>query len=208
MLFLSGTVRPRPCPWTLRTEFGENRVESTVCDVTSESEVAALLAEPFGGTDVVINNAGLGGTASSVDLTDEEWSRVLDVTLTGAFRCVRAAARRMIARGTGGVIVNSASIIGWRTQEGQAHYAAARAGVMALTRCAGMDLAAHGIRVNAVSPSLAIYPFLAKVTSDEVLAEMTKRERSAGRRSPGKSLTSWSSWPASTRRASREGRFA
>ncbi len=124
----------------------------------------------------MVNNAGLGGTASITDMTDEEWSRVLDITLTGTFRCVRAAGNRMIAAGKKGVIVNNASVIGWRAQEGQAHYAAAKAGVMALTRCAAIDLAAHGIRVNAVSPSLAMHPFLAKVTSDELLAELKQRE--------------------------------
>ena len=81
-----------------------------------------------------------------------------------------------MAAGKKGVIVNNASVIGWRAQEGQAHYAAAKAGVMALTRCAAIDLAPHGIRVNAVSPSLAMHPFLAKVTSDDLLAELKQRE--------------------------------
>jgi 3-oxoacyl-[acyl-carrier protein] reductase len=89
---------------------------------------------------------------------------------------VRAASRKLIAAGRKGVIVNNASVVGWRAQEGQAHYAAAKAGVMALTRCAAMDLAPHGIRVNAVSPSLAMHPFLAKVTSDELLAELEQKE--------------------------------
>jgi len=75
-----------------------------------------------------------------------------------------------------GVIVNNASVVGWRAQEGQAHYAAAKAGVMALTRCAAMEAAKHNVRVNAVSPSLAMHPFLAKVTTDELLAELTHRE--------------------------------
>ena len=64
----------------------------------------------------------------------------------------------------------------FHAQEGQAHYAAAKAGVMALTRCAALDVAPHGIRVNAVSPSLAMHPFLAKVTSDDLLAELKQRE--------------------------------
>ena len=162
----------------LAEEFGEARVASLVCDVTDEEQVGALLdaAEAFGGVDVMVNNAGLGGTASVLDMTDEEWSRVLDITLTGTFRCVRAAGNRMAAAGKKGVVVNNASVIGWRAQEGQAHYAAAKAGVMALTRCAALDLAVHGIRVNAVSPSLAMHPFLAKVTSDELLAELKHRE--------------------------------
>ena len=98
-------------------------------------------------------------------MTDEQWGKVLDITLTGTFRCVRAAGQRIVAAGKQGVIVNNASVIGWRAQEGQAHYAAAKAGVMALTRCAALDLAPHGIRVNAVCPSLAMHPFLAKVTT-------------------------------------------
>lgn len=162
----------------LSEEFGADRVASVVCDVTNEGDVSALLdaAEPFGGVEVMINNAGLGGTVSVLDMTDEQWDQVLGITLTGTFRCVRAAARRMIDHGTRGVIVNNASVVGWRAQEGQAHYAAAKAGVMALTRSAAMDVAAHGIRVNAVSPSLAMHPFLAKVTTDEFLSELKARE--------------------------------
>ena len=162
----------------LAAEFGQHRVRQLVCDVTDESQVQALLdaAEELGGVDVMINNAGLGGTASILEMTDEQWSRVLDITLTGTFRCVRAAGQRMTEAGRPGVIVNNASVIGWRAQEGQAHYAAAKAGVMALTRCAALDLAPHRIRVNAVAPSLAMHPFLAKVTSDELLDDLTSRE--------------------------------
>jgi 3-oxoacyl-[acyl-carrier protein] reductase len=162
----------------LAAQFGAERVASAVTDVTQEEQVAALLdlADEHGGVDVMVNNAGLGGTASVLEMTDDQWGKVLDVTLTGTFRCVRGASNRMIARGTRGVIVNNASVVGWRAQEGQAHYAAAKAGVMALTRCAALDVAPHGIRVNAVSPSLAMHPFLAKVTSDELLHELTQRE--------------------------------
>jgi 3-oxoacyl-[acyl-carrier protein] reductase len=153
-------------------------VKAIPCDVTSEEQVTALVdgtVAEYGRLDVMINNAGLGGTRSILDMTDEEWSRVLDVTLNGTFRCTRAALRQMVAQGSGAV-VNNASVVGWRAQEGQAHYAAAKAGVMALTRCAAMDVAAHGIRVNAVAPSLAMHPHLAKVTSEELLRELTARE--------------------------------
>jgi 3-oxoacyl-[acyl-carrier protein] reductase len=148
------------------------------CDVTSEEQVQALVdgtVAEFGRLDVMINNAGLGGTRSVLDMPDDEWFRVMDVTLHGTFRCTRAALRQMVAQG-GGVVVNNASVVGWRAQEGQAHYAAAKAGVMAFTRCAAMDVASHGIRVNAVAPSLAMHPHLAKVTSDELLRELTARE--------------------------------
>lgn len=148
------------------------------CDVTNEQQVQALVDETvkrFGRIDVMVNNAGLGGEKSVLDMTDDEWSRVLDVTLNGTFRCTRAVLRRMVAQRSG-VVVNNASVIGWRAQRGQAHYAAAKAGVMALTRCAAMDVAEHGIRVNAVAPSLAAHPFLAKVTSEELLTELASRE--------------------------------
>jgi 3-oxoacyl-[acyl-carrier protein] reductase len=163
---------------SLSAEFGADRVVATLSDVTDEAQVQALLdlAEPFGGIDVMINNAGLGGTASVLEMTDDQWQRVIDISLTGTFRCIRAVGQRMVEAGKKGVIVNNASVIGWRAQEGQAHYAAAKAGVMALTRSAALDLAPHGIRVNAVAPSLAMHPFLAKVTSDELLAELTDRE--------------------------------
>ncbi len=147
------------------------------CDVTVQDDVDALFAtagDAFGAVDVVINNAGLGGTANLVDMTDGQWAKVLDVTLNGTFRMTRAAMQAM--RGRGGVIVNNASVLGWRAQQGQAHYAAAKAGVMALTRCAALEGAELGIRVNAVAPSLAMHPFLAKVTTEELLSELQAKE--------------------------------
>jgi 3-oxoacyl-[acyl-carrier protein] reductase len=148
------------------------------CDVTDDDQVRALFAaavERHGRIDVVVNNAGLGGTADLVDMTDEQWHKVVDVTLTGTFRCTRAALHLLCPQGSG-VIVNNASVLGWRAQAGQAHYAAAKAGVMALTRSAAIEAAPHGVRVNAVAPSLAMHPFLAKVTSDELLDELAGRE--------------------------------
>ena len=148
------------------------------CDVTVESDVQAMfdgVVDEFGHLDVLVNNAGLGGTVPLIDMTDEQWSAVLDVTLNGTFRCTRAALRYMIPRGAG-VIVNNASVLGWRAQVGQAHYAAGKAGVMALTRCAAIEAAPAGIRVNAVAPSLAMHPFLSKVIDEEALDELVTRE--------------------------------
>jgi len=108
-------------------------------------------------------------------MTDEQWSSVLDVTLTGTMRMTRAALRHMREQ-QGGAIVNNASVVGWRAQEGQSHYAAAKAGVMALTRCAAIEAATSNVRINAVAPSLAMHPFLAKVTTEELLAELETRE--------------------------------
>ena len=151
---------------------------SVLCNVTNEDDVQALFAAAvatLGSVDVLMNNAGLGGTARLTEMTDEQWFAVLDVTLNGTFRATRAALRYMVPRASG-VIVNNASVLGWRAQDGQAHYAAAKAGVMALTRCAAVEAAAANVRVNAVAPSLAMHPFLAKVTSDELLEELEARE--------------------------------
>lgn len=177
-----GDAHPRRTKETveeLAAEFGADRVDGVPCDVTSEDRVQELfdLAEQrHGRLDIVVNNAGLGGTAELTEMTDEQWDKVMDVTLTGTFRCTRAALRRMKAAEQPGTIVNNASVLGWRAQEGQAHYAAAKAGVMALTRCAALEAAPHGIRVNAVAPSLAMHPHLVKVTSPELLQELTARE--------------------------------
>ena len=148
------------------------------CDVTVEEQVQAMVdavVDTHGRLDVLVNNAGLGGTATVLQMTDEQWGTVLDVTLTGTFRCTRAALRHMVPRRSG-VIVNNASVIGWRAQEGQAHYAAAKAGVMALTRCSALEAAKDGIRINAVAPSIAMHPHLAKVTDDALLATLAARE--------------------------------
>ena len=148
------------------------------CDVTDEGQVQALIAgaiRELGHIDVLINNAGLGGFAPVVEMRDEQWSKVLDVTLTSVFRTTRAVLPHMIERRTG-AIVNNASVLGWRAQKGQAHYAAAKAGVMAFTRCVALEAAEAGVRVNAVAPSLAMHEFLSKVTPDGLLEELVGRE--------------------------------
>src|SRR4051794_5109352 len=99
----------------LKSDFGAN-VASQRCDVTVEDDVQALIAfavSTFGRIDVVINNAGLGGTKSLFEMTDDEWNRVLDVTLNGTMRCTRAALNQFVSQGGGGAIVNNASVIGW-----------------------------------------------------------------------------------------------
>jgi len=154
------------------------RPPTQLCDVTNESQVQALVQaalRELGHLDVLVNNAGLGGFAPIVEMTDEQWLRVLDVTLNGTFRMTRAVLPHMLERRRG-VIVNNSSVLGWRAQAGQAHYAAAKAGVMALTRCAAMEAAPAGVRVNCVAPSLATHPFLSKVMPQDLLDELETRE--------------------------------
>ena len=154
------------------------RPATFVCDVTNQDQVDGLrdaaLTE-LGHVDVLINNAGLGGEVPVVDMTDDQWHRVMDVTLHSVFRMTRAFLPSMYQRKSG-IIVNNASVLGWRAQKGQAHYAAAKAGVMAFTRCSAVEAAEHGVRINAVAPSIAMHAFLAKVTTDDLLAELSAKE--------------------------------
>ena len=162
----------------LKRETGLQAVYGQLCDVSQEEQVQALVNAAhaqMGGIDVLVNNAGLGTSRRIVDMEDAEWHKVLDVTLTGTFRMMRAALKVMQPRGTG-VIINNASVLGWRAQVEQAHYAAAKAGVMALTRCAALEAAEFGIRINAVAPSIAIHAFLKKSASEELLEELSSKE--------------------------------
>lgn len=161
------------------TALNLGRVESAVCDVTSTEQVDALIGtavERLGRLDVLVNNAGLGGQTPVVEMTDEEWDRVLNVSLTSVMRSTRAALRYFRAAEHGGVIVNNASVLGWRAQHSQSHYAAAKAGVMALTRCSAIEAAEYGVRINAVSPSIARHKFLEKTSSTDLLDRLAQGE--------------------------------
>lgn len=163
---------------SLSKENPDTPVFGKLCNVTEEGEVQALVGDAedkLGGVDVLINNAGLGGTRKLVDMPDDEWSRVLDITLTGTMRMMRAMLPLMQERKSG-VIINNASVLGWRAQQEQTHYAAAKAGVMALTRCAALEAAEYKVRINAVSPSIAFHQFLKKTTPMELLEELASKE--------------------------------
>jgi len=149
-----------------------------ICNVTQQEDVDALWVaaeRELGHVDVLMNNAGLGGEVDLVDMTDDQWNIVLDVTLNGTFRMTRAGLQHMNGNGSG-AIINNASVLGWRAQKGQAHYAAAKAGVMALTRCAAVEAAEHGVRVNCVAPSIALHPFLVKASNQELIDELQAKE--------------------------------
>jgi 3-oxoacyl-[acyl-carrier protein] reductase len=163
----------------LKADSGLADVYGKVGNVAIEDHVRALVdfaGQAMGGVDILINNAGLGTSKLLIEMEDEEWHRVIDVTLNGTMRMTRYMMQVMKARGQGGVIVNNASVLGWRAQKEQAHYAAAKAGVMALTRCAAMEAAEFNVRINAVSPSIVLHPMLRKSASQELLEELESRE--------------------------------
>ena len=162
----------------LSKEFSGRAIHGKLANVTVEAEVQVLVEDAeakTGGVDVLVNNAGLGGSRRVVDMSDEEWLKVIDVSLNGTFRMTRAMLKKMQPRGRG-VIVNNASVLGWRAQKEQAHYAAAKAGVMALTRCAALEAADFGVRINAVSPSIAFHDHLKKTAPDALLKDLASRE--------------------------------
>ena len=152
-------------------------VNGCLCNVVNDEEIDAMFKEAiscYSHLNGVINNAGLGGESLLENMTNDAWNLVMDVTLNGAMKIMRAAIP--VLKDTQGVIVNNASVLGWRAQAGQSHYAAAKAGVMALTRCVALESVDHGIRINAVAPSLALNPHLSKTNSDELIAELKSKE--------------------------------
>ena len=163
----------------LKQESGLAEVYGKIGNVAIEEDVRSLVdfaEDTMGGVDILINNAGLGSSKLLIEMEDDEWNRVIDVTLNGTMRMTRYMMTIMKARGQGGVIVNNASVLGWRAQKEQAHYAAAKAGVMALTRCAALEAAEFDVRINAVAPSIVLHPMLRKSASEELLAELESKE--------------------------------
>ena len=127
-----------------------------VCDTTDEAQVAAMVArarDAYGGVDVLVNNAGILGGESVIDMPLERWSRQLAVNLTGTFLCTKHVARRMVEQDRGGSIIVIVSTAGHQGQPGNIGYCTSKSGLLNFTRAAAMDLARHRIRVNSLTPT-------------------------------------------------------
>jgi 2-deoxy-D-gluconate 3-dehydrogenase len=149
---------------------------AVAADVTRETDIEAMLdAGPGGAVDILVNNAGLAIRKPSVELSREDWDRVVDINMTAVFLCARAAAKRMIARGTGGAIVNVASIMG--LSGGGLYpnisYQTTKGAVVNMTRALAVEWAASNIRVNAVAPTWVRTPFIRPILDNpELLARI------------------------------------
>jgi NAD(P)-dependent dehydrogenase (short-subunit alcohol dehydrogenase family) len=135
-------------------------------DLTSAQAVIDDLADALGGVDVLVNNAGTGVDTPFLELGLDEWDHVLRVDLTGAFLCAQAAARRMVAQGRGGRIINVTSVHEHVPKSGSTAYCAAKGGLGLLTKVMALELAEHGITVNAVAPGEIATPMTGNTDVD------------------------------------------
>ena len=130
-------------------------------DVADSADIAATAdaaVDEHGGLDIWVNNAGIYPARPLLEMSDEDWDRVLDVNLRGAFVGAREAARRMVAADRGGVIVNLASVAGFRGRRALAHYSSSKHALRGLTRSLAVELGPHGIRALAVAPTMVATP--------------------------------------------------
>ncbi|VVB84384.1 L-rhamnose 1-dehydrogenase (NADP(+)) [uncultured archaeon] len=136
-------------------------------------QMAGEVLERYGKIDVLINNAGIVQDALIFKMTEEQWDRVINVNLKGAFNCIQAVVETMVSQGSG-VIINASSVVGLFGNVGQANYAAAKAGLIGMTKALAKELGKKGVRVNAVAPGFITTPMTSNVP--EKILEMMKEK--------------------------------
>jgi 3-oxoacyl-[acyl-carrier protein] reductase len=163
---------------------GLGEVEGMACDVSLEEDVERLVetAERFlDGIDVLVNNAGVAWQEPFLEITLENWDRVLDINLRGMFLVAQKVAARMVTRGRGGAIVNMSSTNAFEGERGYAHYNASKGAITMLTRTMAVELGPHGIRVNALCPGKIVTPLQAEAEDPEYTARYVRERIPLGR---------------------------
>ena len=158
-------------------ESGGSAALGIVVDVTRAADAERMVAETlahFGRLDCLVNNAGITDDAQLLKMDEAQWDRVIDINLKGVYLCTRAAVRAMVERGIRGVILNASSVVGLYGNFGQTNYAAAKWGVIGMTKTWSKELGRKGIRVNAVAPGFILTPMTEKVPP-KVLDMMTEK---------------------------------
>lgn len=143
-------------------------------DVTQLPSIQAMVDQvlkAWGRIDILVNNAGINIPRLAVDITEEQWDRVVDTDLKGLFFCSQAVGRHMIERGQGGKIVNIASQMGLVGYRYRAHYCSAKGGVVNLTRTLAFEWAPYRINVNAVGPTFVLTPMTAPMFEDKAFRD-------------------------------------
>lgn len=151
--------------------------ELCLADVSSGEQVRALVQHAvnvFDRLDVMVNNAARSGLKPFLEMTEEDWDRVLDTNLRGTFLCCQAAAARMVRQGGGGKIINVTSALGIKGARSSSHYASSKDGVIALTRSLSAELMPHRIEVIAAGPGQTDTPMWRSMYSDEEQAQRIK----------------------------------
>ena len=152
-----------------------------ITDVSNRHQIKQLIDETiakYGKIDVLINNAGIAQDALFSKMTTEQWDRVIEINLKGTFNCIQSVISIMINQGHG-VIINASSVVGLFGNIGQVNYAAAKAGIIGMTKALAKELGKKGIRVNALAPGFTMTPMLANVPQNilEVIKEKTPLKR-------------------------------
>jgi NAD(P)-dependent dehydrogenase (short-subunit alcohol dehydrogenase family) len=165
-------------------QLGHNYVDGSEVDIRDEAGVERLVSQAvrrFGRLDIAVNNAGVGGFSPIQEYALQDWDRVIGISLTGTFLCIKHQAKRLIAQGTGGSIINIASLNAIQATEGFAAYCAAKAGVAMLTKVAALELGRYRVRVNAIGPGLIHTPATAGMLAVPGLEDAFIHEAPIGR---------------------------
>jgi len=160
----------------IASEYGVKTL-GVLCDVLFREQVEALVqrtVDTFGRVDILVNNAGRNILSSVAEMTDEQWDTVINVCLRGTFYCSRAVLKSMMAQKRGN-IVSLSSVAGLRPSDKQAHYSAAKAGILGFTRTLALEVAPYNIRVNAIAPGLIYNDFLRRIYPDSLFDNAAKQ---------------------------------